>query len=211
MNFRNNFGHVFGIEEPIAIAVFVAVMAVLGYAVVFRRRRPGVEPSRKHKHPVLESVYVACVLGMAIFLVVLSFSANHAELTSAGKPALTVRIDAYQWCWTFSYPASHVRVTGNCQGDDYPVLVLPTDTPIEVQLSSADVVHEWWLPYLRFKEEAFPDHVNTFPLRLATTGEWTGICSEFCGLYHDTMYFRMRAVTPSAFRSWLAAHGGTPS
>lgn len=217
MNFRTQFQHVFGIELPIALAVLAGVLLLLAVAVVWRRARPGRQASAKDSYTVVESVFAALVLGVAVFLVVTTSSANRVERTSVGRPTMTVDVTAFQWCWRFSYPASGVTVTGNCIGGETPTMVVPVGRTIEVDLVSTDVVHEWFLPYLHYKEEAFPNHLNSFPLRLAHTGVWTGQCSEFCGLYHTTMFFRLRAVTPAAFTAWVAsqhapapASGGAP-
>jgi cytochrome c oxidase subunit 2 len=211
VNYRSQFSHVFGIEVPIAVAVFAAVAVVLVFAVVARRAGRGVEASQKPKYSKVEFAYAAAVFGMAVFLVVMTSSANTVEQTSVGKPSLTVQVHAFQWCWEFAYPQSGVAVGGNCLSGDYPTLVLPVGRTVEMEVTSQDVVHEWWVPYLRYKIEAFPDHWNHFLLRLDHTGQWRGRCSEFCGLYHDTMFFSVRGVPGAVFDQWLASHapGGT--
>lgn len=206
MEYRHNFSHVLGVELPIAVAVFAAVLLVLVVTVVRRRAGAGVTPSKKSKHPRLEAAYAVAVLGMAIFLIVNGDTANSADFRTSGAPSLVVRITGYQWCWRADYPSAGVTVTGDCRTGNYPTVVLPTDRPIDVELTSNDVVHELWIPFLRFKMEAFPDHWNSFPLQLGQTGTFQGKCSEFCGLYHDTMFVRFRVLAPAAFDRWLAAH-----
>jgi cytochrome c oxidase subunit 2 len=204
VNFRTQFSHVFGIEWAIALGVFVLVGGALVVAVIVRRARPGVEPSRKEKYSALETGFLGLVFAAFVFLVVMTSSADAAEHTSAGSPVMTVRITAFQWCWDFTYPGTGRSVTGNCTPGRYPTLVLPVGRTVEVDITSNDVIHEWWVPGLDYKIEALPDHWNHFELRLTHVGEWVGRCSEFCGLYHDTMFFELRAVSQSTFAQWLA-------
>ena len=57
-----------------------------------------------------------------------------------------------------------------CRGGPYPTLVLPAGEPVELDLTSIDVIHAFWLPYLRFKMYAYPDHVNSFTTTLDADG-----------------------------------------
>lgn len=200
---RNSFDHLFHLYLEIGGAVFLLVMAVLLFGVVRYRAGRGHEPSRKAKHDFLESLTALCLVGMACFLAVTAASANAAERGGLGKPQLKVAITAFQWCWSFHYDGTPVTVRGNCSTTT-PTLVVPTGEVIRFSLMSADVVHEWWLPYADYKEEAFPDHRNFFKLRFGSTGHWEGRCDEFCGLYHDRMDFYVVAKSPRAFDRWLA-------
>jgi cytochrome c oxidase subunit 2 len=212
MNLRGVFDRVFGVELPIAVAVFVIVCAVVAFALVRYRAGRGHSPSRKHKHPVAESVYAIFLVLVAGSLVGFTASENAAERASLGPPQVRVKIVAFQWCWRFEYVGTPVTVTGTCidQGDD-PTLVLPTDERVEVLVTSTDVVHEWWSPFLRFKISAFPDWTNSFEVDLTQTGSWPGRCSQYCGLYHYRMDFVLKAVPPAAFRAWLQAHERAPA
>lgn len=215
MPFRSTFSRVFTLELAIAAAVFVVVAAVLAFALLqsHRRRRRGREPSHRSEWTALESLYVVGLLLVAGFLVWVSLSANGQETDPSARPAMTVRVTAFQWCWRFSYPGTDVSVSDTCiggaSGRNLPTLVLPTDRTVRIEVTSADVVHEFSVPYLRYRVEAFPDHVNSFDVTLTTTGRWLGRCSEFCGLYHDNMDFYLQAVTPAAYRRWLHHHGAT--
>lgn len=209
MNFRAQFTHVWSTDLPIAIVVFSLVVGVLFFALWRFRARPGRLPSRQSKHPRLEAAWILSVLGMAVFLMVLSTTANAQEFHGNPAPSMHVNITAFQWCWKASYPGTSVTVTGDCLNGRDPVVVLPVGETIEVDLTSNDVVHELWIPYFRFKMEAFPDHWNHFPLTLTHTGTWVGRCSEFCGLYHDRMDLYVKGVSKAAFQKWLTQHGAT--
>jgi cytochrome c oxidase subunit 2 len=176
----------------------------------WRKRRRGAAPARREHWHALEAAFGLVLAGMTAFLVVASFSANAADFPrTAPKPAVRVQVTAFQWCWRFHYAGQPVTVTGSCQAGQYPVLMLPAGRPVEFDVTSADVVHAFWVPYLDVKMDTFPDHVDTFTVTLAHDGRWIGRCAQFCGLYHYEMDFWIQAVPPAQFSRWLHARGGT--
>ena len=122
---------------------------------------------------------------------------------------MRVQVTGFQWCWRFHYVGQPVTMTAQCQGGPDPTLVLPTGKPVELDVTSSDVIHAVWVPYLRYKIYAYPGHVNTFTVTLTHTGRWIGRCAQLCGLFHYEMDFYLQAVTPAQFDHWLRAHGGS--
>lgn len=207
MSTRNDFNHLFVLYVTIASVVFILICCLLAFAVIRYRAGRGHEPSEKTDHKLLESTAAVLLIGVASFLAVTAANANAQERNHIGAAQLHVRVTGFQWCWKFFYPSAGVLVKGNCT-EHIPTVVVPTGEVISFSLTSADVVHEWWLPYADYKEEAFPHHYNFFRLRFDHPGRWEGRCSEFCGLYHDRMEFYLKAVSPPRFHRWLAAHTG---
>ena len=208
--YRNQFTRVLDVETGIAAFVFVAVVALAAFALWrYRSTRVG-KPTRKHEWTLVEGSYVLAVLAAAVFIVWLSLTANGTERASTSKkPALVVKVTAFQWCWKFTYVKRGTTVQGTCdEGRTLPTLVVPTGEPVKLEIESNDVVHELWLPYLDYKVEAFPNHVNAFTTTFTQDGRWEGHCSEFCGLYHDDMLFWVHAEPASSFDRWLSTHKG---
>lgn len=206
MGFRHIFGHVFGIEAAVASAVFVLVAATITVAALGsrRRRRADAAPSQVSENDRLEFGYLAVVAVVAAALVILSFASNARETSDPpARPALTVRVTSFQWCWRFTYLGRAVTVTGQCAGHVEPTLVLPAHKLVRIEVTSTDVIHSFWVPYLRFKLDAFPGHVGSFVLTLAHTGRWAGRCAQFCGLFHFQMDFYVKGVSPPAFSRWI--------
>ena len=206
MRFGRLFGHAFGIETTIAEIVFgLVVLAMLvAFAESRRRRRRGRPGSGRAENNPLELSYVAVLAGVVGFLVWLSFTTNDAyyPVGDPPRPAMTVTVTAFQWCWDFRYQGTAVDVTARCGGGPIPTLVLPAGRTVRVNLTSRDVIHSFWVPGLRLKLDIYPQHVNHFTFTLRR-GQWLGHCAEYCGLYHTDMMFRLRAVPPATFRRWL--------
>jgi len=102
-----------------------------------------------------------------------------------------------QWVWTFRYPDhGNLETTG--------VLYLPAHTPVDVALTSSDVIHGFWIPRLAGKIDAVPGHVNHLRIEADKPGRYEAQCSEFCGLGHTTMRFVVIVDTPEKFPAALA-------
>ncbi|MGO1950818.1 MAG: aa3-type cytochrome oxidase subunit II [Mycobacteriaceae bacterium] len=100
--------------------------------------------------------------------------------------------------------------------EEVPVLVLPTDTPIEFNLASSDVIHSFWVPEFLFKRDVFPHpEANQSERRfqidgIEEEGAFVGRCAEMCGTYHAMMNFELRAVSPDAFSDYLEFRENNP-
>ena len=185
-----------GLYLPIAIAVFVVVvLATLVFVVRFRAGRPGT-PSRRHEHNALEIGYVVVLALVAAGLVVATFRANDKETALAAKPAVRVDVVAAKWRWSFGYPGLGVPAR--------PVLVVPAGRTVQFSGRSLDVIHDFWVPDVRFQRQVFPDHVERWDLVFPHPGSYQGLCAWFCGLGHQDMRFEVRALAPADFDAWVA-------
>jgi cytochrome c oxidase subunit II len=92
---------------------------------------------------------------------------------------------------------------------EIPVLVLPVGKRIEFQITSADVIHAFWVPEFLFKRDVMPDPIpnnsdNIFQVtEITKTGAFVGRCAEMCGTYHSMMNFEVRVVEPNDFKAYL--------
>jgi cytochrome c oxidase subunit II len=206
--FRQVFWGIFPLESIIAGVVFGLVVMAMAAAVLVsrRKRRQGAPAARREHWHTVEGAFGLALAGMAAFLAVASFSANARDFPrTSAKPALRVQVTAFQWCWSFHYAGQPVTVTGSCQDGQYPLLVLPVGEPVEFDVTSVDVVHAFWVPYLDTKMDAFPGHVDTFTVTLPHDGRWLGRCAQFCGLYHYEMDFYLQVIPRGQFTRWLHA------
>lgn len=111
-----------------------------------------------------------------------------------------VRIEAEgrQWVWSFRYPDHGDVVTEG-------VLHLPAGAPVDMIVTSRDVIHGFWVPRLAGKIDAIPGHATRLRLQAETPGLLEGICGEFCGLEHTRMRFDVVVHAPGDYASALAA------
>lgn len=205
------FNQVFSVESGIAAGIAAIVIALLVFACWrYRARQGSGEPSHRSEWTLLEGSYTVAVLCCAAFLVWLSYTNMFKEQNAdTQKPALTVLVTGFQWCWRFTYVGHHSGVMGSCHdGTHLPTLVLPRGDAVKFEITSNDVIHEFWLPQLDMKWEAFPNHINDFTATFDKDGRWLGHCAEFCGLDHADMLFWVEVEPKSVFHHWLVSHPG---
>jgi cytochrome c oxidase subunit 2 len=175
------------------------VVAILVWA--WRRRASdpaGGKPGEKRAVTVVVvmGIVVPIVVMAAIFIVSDLFVIGTTEAPAAGSTRLTVDVIGHQWWWEIRYPGT-TAVTAN-------ELHIPAKTPVRIVVSSADVIHSFWVPQLNRTIDAIPGHPNQIELYADRVGRFRGECEEFCGLQHAHMAFIVFADPPAAFRRWLA-------
>jgi len=107
-------------------------------------------------------------------------------LARPGAAALTVEVHAERWRWTFRYPDAE---GGPRTSTD--VLHIPAGRPIDISVTSGDVIHSFWVPRLAGKIDAIPGHTNVLRLSADRPGIYHGTCAEFCGTGHTAMTMRV--------------------
>lgn len=188
-------------------AIAGAVVAAIVYALIFwctvryRRRQDSAEPPQFRNNVPLEVAYTIVPVLIVAALFYVSFRTEAAVERVAPDPPLTVDVTAFRWSWRFDYAGSGASVTGTPAQP--PQLVLPVGEPVRIVLTSADVVHAFWVPAFLFKRDAVPGMRTVFEWDLTTAGVYDGRCAEFCGLDHAEHAFTVRAVAPDAFAAWL--------
>ena len=192
----------------LAAAIGVLVIVLVVYCVIRFRKRDERLPPQKHYNVPVEVVYTSVPLLIVIILfAITAVTVRTVDRVQAGAPDVTVDVLAFQWQWQFTYPDLGVTVTGT--RDAQPELVLPSDSRVRFRLTSADVIHAFWIPGFRFKRDAIPGQQEEFDVDiLDRTGDFpnTGVCAEFCGLDHAFMRFDVRIVTPDEFKAWATEH-----
>lgn len=115
--------------------------------------------------------------------------------------ALIVTVKAHMWWWEVRYrdPATGADVvTAN-------EIRIPVGKPVYFALTSADVIHSFWVPQLAGKMDMLPGRMQHLLVTPTETGVWRGQCAEFCGAQHAQMALHVVGLEPQAFDAWLAA------
>lgn len=196
----------------LAAAVFVLVIVLVVYCVIRFRKRDDTLPPQKHYNVPVEVIYTGVPLVIVIILfAITAVTVRTVNRVQAEAPDVTVEVLGFQWQWQFTYPDLGVAVTGD--RDTQPELVLPSNSRVRFRLTSADVIHSFWIPGFRFKRDVIPGQEQEFDVEvLDRTGDFpnTGVCAEFCGVDHAYMRFDVRILTPEDFEAWAAERAQQP-
>lgn len=180
----------------IAVGVFVLIQGAIIFSVIAFRDRPGrPEPKQIHGNNKLEITWTVIP---ALVLAAISIPTVSAvfDLTECGDDAMTVNIIGHQWWFEYDYPDLGIE-TAN-------VMVMPVDQEVCAVMTSADVIHNFWIPALNGKRYLVPGQETLLRLQADDAGEFWGHCAEFCGLSHSLMRARAQALDPDDWQAWVA-------
>jgi cytochrome c oxidase subunit 2 len=193
----------FWVFVAVAVAVYVAVLGVLVYAL---RRRTKHEPRDDAQRDAAKRDaravrYIGASAGLtAIVLAGLGLADFFAGRALARVPgdAMRVRVTAHQWWWEVEYldadPSQRVRTANE--------LHIPVNRPVALELISDDVIHSFWVPSLNGKKDLLPGYATSLQLVASRPGEYTGKCAEFCGFQHARMDIAVHAHEAGDFLEW---------
>lgn len=196
----------------ISLFVFVAVVSAALWAFARAvRRGQSVDPAPlagdpRREHRLTRAVAASTALSLVLLAIMLVASiATGRSLSDFGpSPPVRIKITAHQWWWKIEYPGrspDEQTVTAN-------ELYVPAGEPVELELTSADVIHSFWIPNLDGKHDLIPTHVIKTRLMADQPGVYSGRCAEFCGYQHAHMDILLVAKPPTEFQAWLAAQRG---
>lgn len=197
--------------------VGVFVLFLILYAAIAYRKRDDVLPKQVALNLPIEILYtvVPFVIVAAMFFYTAQIEVFDTKTTAspATHSVDVVDVEAFQWGWTFRYlsdsagagtPAGSAVFDTGSSNTTQPVLVVPTDTPIQFQLHSDNVIHDFWVPELLFKMDVIPGRTNKFEVSgITQTGTFEGHCAELCGYDHARMGFDMKVVSKADYQTYL--------
>lgn len=224
--------HHFTVSFLLMGTVFIAAQLSLG-ALVWIYRDKGTSSSKvdySHGNTKLEVAWTLLTTILFVGMNLMSSSIWASErFRAAESNAVRVEVTGMQFAWYFRYPgpdgkfgatkpeledasaggeaALGLDTKDAASKDDVVtgVMVVPVNREIEVILRSHDVIHSFFVPQMRFKQDAVPGlaiHMHFTPIQ---TGDYEIACAELCGLGHYKMHGIVRVVSQEDFDKWLAA------
>jgi cytochrome c oxidase subunit II len=186
----------------VSAVVYLVVIGFLVWAMLRRRARaPGGTGGDIERADAKAKRVIAVATALTVVILLTLACADFVvqrRLSSHPADALRVLITGHQYWWEVEYqdpdPSQHVRTANE--------LHIPVGKPVEVVLTSNDVIHSMWLPNLSGKKDLIPGHTNTEVLLAQQPGTYTGQCAEFCGLQHAHMRLIVTAEPEDRFNAW---------
>jgi len=192
-------------------AVVVVIVTLLVLAGAFRRRQgDSLDESLAVERRSTEVRWVV-IGGMIVpaVLLTMTFAFTIAtEIATAAAPigaGMTVEIIGHRWWWEVRYTGGESFQTFATANEIH----VPVGVPLRLELSSADVIHSFWIPQLAGKTDVIPGERNVAWIRADAPGVYRGACTEYCGLQHANMAAFVVAESPEQFAKWVRAQRDT--
>ncbi len=207
----------------ICVVIGVIVYGVLIYSLFAFRKSKGAVPAKFHHSTKVEIVWTLIpfiiLIGMAI-----PSTRVLTQIYDASESELDIMVTGYQWRWQYRYltdEGEEVVFFSNlstpeeqiynraAKGENYLLevdepMVVPANKKVRLLLTSADVIHSWWVPELSVKKDAVPGFVNESWFVAEQTGIFRGQCTELCGQDHGFMPVVVNIVEEAEFDAWFA-------
>jgi cytochrome c oxidase subunit 2 len=186
---------VFWFVTGICIFVFSIVAAVTVYSVWKFRVKPDDDSDGPpiHGHTGLEILWTA-VPALLVTSIAIVSAIVLAKDDAAGANPLRVNVYAQQFFWSYGYPGYRNKISS--------VLRVPVNRSVVLTMHSRDVIHSFWVPEFRQKQDLVPGVHATLHITPNKVGTYPVICTELCGLGHALMRSRVVVMEPTAFEQW---------
>lgn len=177
--------------------LFSLIVVFMLYSLVVFRRRKGDDGDGAHFEGNTKLEIIWTVIPLITVLVFAYFGARSLnEVTAAAPEALEVDVTAQRYAWFFDYPELGIK--------NSPEMIVPVDRPLVLNITSIDVIHNFWVPEFRVKQDAVPGLIRELRIKPNVIGEYMIRCDELCGVLHHAMLATVRVVEPAEFDAWVA-------
>jgi cytochrome c oxidase subunit 2 len=191
-------------------ATFFAVQLTLVLFLILYRHREGRRAAYTHGNTALE---IAWTIAPAILLVILAFVSRNtwAEIKYRVPPSdVAVQVTAKQFNWEIAYPGPDGKFgTADDVTMDNDVHV-PVDKTVRLLLKSRDVIHSFFVPSLRFKQDLVPGHEIPAWFKATKPGKYEIPCAELCGFGHSGMRGWLHVHPQAEYEAWARANHAIP-
>ena len=186
--------------EVIAMSFLFALIVVpMAYSLVVFRRRKGDTTDAEHMegNTRLEIAWTIVPLFIVMAYAYLG-AVNLAETRRVDPEAMVVKVTGLQWSWTFEYPS----VNGLAVVSDQ--LHLPVGKQVLLRMTSNDVIHSFWVPEFRVKQDLVPGRLTELRITPTLEGNYKVRCAELCGTSHYSMEKPVVVSSQADFDAWMA-------
>nr|YP_009866787.1 cytochrome oxidase subunit 2 [Hygrobates longiporus]BCG28119.1 cytochrome oxidase subunit 2 [Hygrobates longiporus] len=187
------------------MVVIITITIMVGYLLLSSINSDSFS-SKNQEHTEMEIFWTILPAGLLIFIALPSMKILYLT-DEMNSTFLMIKTMGNQWYWSYEY--SDLK---NLQFDSFMLngneprllctsnhLIIPSKTPIQMLVSSNDVIHSWTIPSLGVKADAVPGRLNQLFMISNRTGIMTGQCSEICGINHSFMPIMISSIPPNIF------------
>jgi cytochrome c oxidase subunit II len=172
----------------------VGIFVVIVYFGLKYRRRPGVKPIPVKTNTQLEIAWT--VIPLVICLFMFGWAAKlYVQMETPPKDAMEINVIGKQWMWKVQHPEGMREIN---------TLHVPVGRPVKLIMTSQDVIHSFYVPAFRTKQDVVPGKYFTSWFTATKVGEYHLFCAEYCGAQHSGMVGTIVVMEPAAYQAWVA-------
>jgi len=176
--------------------LFALIVVPMFYSLVVFRRKKGDTSDAAHIEGNTKLEITWTILPLFVVLAFAYLGAGNLADTLRGDPnAMAVKVVGSQWSWKFEYPD---------YGFATQELYLPEGKQVLLKMESTDVIHSFWVPEFRVKQDLVPGRVTQLRITPTLAGKYKVRCAELCGTSHYKMEQPVVVVDEAAFAAWVA-------
>ncbi|HET6451203.1 MAG TPA: cytochrome c oxidase subunit II [Spirochaetia bacterium] len=176
----------------LCILVFVGIMFFTVFFLIRYRRSRNPKPADLRGNALLEVVWIA-VSTMLALLIFWWGLGSFKYLKAVPSDSIRIHVTASQWSWLFTY--------GN--GRKSTDMVVPQGKDIALDMETKDVIHGFFIPTYRVKQDIVPGMTNHLWFRADTLGTADVLCTQYCGGEHSKMLATVYVVAPDIYQKWV--------
>lgn len=205
----------------VCVVIGVVVYGVLFYSLIMHRKSKGAKAASFHESTAVEIAWTAIPFVILIAMAIPSTKVL-TEIYDSSESDLDIMITGYQWRWQYTYmdddgeevsffsslttPSDQIYGLEE-KGENYLLevdepMVIPIGKKVRFLMTSADVIHSWWVPEFSVKRDAIPGFINESWVRVEELGTYRGQCTELCGKDHGFMPVVVDVVSEADFDIW---------
>ncbi len=186
----------FGVHIWLISALFSLIMVVLIYSLIVFRRRKGEIGDGAYitGNTTLEVLWTAIPL-LAVIVLAYIGGKSLGIIRRVDPSAMKVKVNSGQWFWQFQYPDFGITTTD---------LYLPVGRQVDLVMTSNDVIHSFWVPEFRVKQDLVPGRFTELRITPNLIGDYKVRCAELCGASHAYMEGLVKVVSQGDFDKWIS-------
>lgn len=188
----------FNFVNIVSVIIFGGVVAAIIFLTYrYRRAHPNERPIPVKESKFLEAAWVVVPTLLVLVTFVWGFRV-FMRLNIAPPDSYQINVEGRQWLWNFQYPNGATTTNE---------LHVPMGRPVRLQMSSQDVLHSFFIPVFRIKQDVLPNRYSSVWFTATKSGEYNIFCTEYCGTQHSGMIAKVVVHTQGEYEEWLRGAG----
>lgn len=182
-------------EVVVISFLFSLIVVPIGYSLIAFKQKKGEMKDGEHFEGNT-NLEIGWTVGPLVIVVIFAYLGAYSlgEVRRVDSDALVINVKARQFVWTFEYPEYGIVSTE---------LYMPANQQVLLKMESADVIHSFWVPEFRVKQDVVPGRVTEYRITPTLEGMYKVRCAELCGMSHYAMEAGIVVISPEDYDAWL--------